>query len=564
MLLLGLAIMLFLRPDRCVAGSRSVLDLQPCQTTSTLTFGTQKATLYNLNPYINAWYVFELKQPNGVEKSYHLENSFPDHQSLELDRNDGLVLVGDSATERCVLWKTAADTTLSSATGGNRPFVELCNGKVFLRNQSAGHRTRKEWVADLLRDRVRYGESITNFIKERFFKDKYRLATKVQQQDTPDKGSEEARSPIRVSCIDGARNMTLSAPELNLMVSGEPSGGFIPGRWYAVPGYDGIYLSVVTPGLVALDSSWVKSNTIDPLDSIEASSIVYLVAFDLSVFDLRYAVGTDHPRVDWSDRVPASSRDTTMPGPDGFGTIYPLQRTGKVNPREVGEVAAAFASGFKRTHGAFKWGDLSRVNHGSHYGFMEEGVILSTLQPGLATLVVYMDGTVEMKTWDESDQPTVQYIRYARQNGVPLLEVDNETCDTVPGKLVRDWAGANWSGSESKLLRTLRAGACIQETERTSFLIYGYLSSATPSAMARVFDACHTDYAMHLDMNAPEHTYLAIYRAVGSQFIVQRLVKEMAEVDPSVGGQELPRFIGYSDNRDFFYLLRKDQGEKSQ
>jgi hypothetical protein len=37
----------------------------------------------------------------------------------------------------------------------------------------------------------------------------------------------------------------------------------------------------------------------------------------------------------------------------------------------------------------------------------------------------------------------------------------------------------------------------------------------------------------------------------------------MAEVDPPVDGQELPRYIGYSDNRDFFYLLRKADGSES-
>jgi len=45
-----------------------------------------------------------------------------------------------------------------------------------------------------------------------------------------------------------------------------------------------------------------------------------------------------------------------------------------------------------------------RVNHGSHYGFVEQGVVFSSLQPGLATLLVRNDGQVEMTTWQPDDE----------------------------------------------------------------------------------------------------------------------------------------------------------------
>jgi hypothetical protein len=75
--------------------------------------------------------------------------------------------------------------------------------------------------------------------------------------------------------------------------------------------------------------------------------------------------------------------------------------------------------------------------------------------------------------------------------------------------------------------------------------------------MALVFQAYRCKYAMLLDMNALEHTYLAVYRMQESRFQVQHLIKEMSVLDKSSKGQIAPRFIGYSDNRDFFYLLRK-------
>jgi hypothetical protein len=89
------------------------------------------------------------------------------------------------------------------------------------------------------------------------------------------------------------------------------------------------------------------------------------------------------------------------------------------------------------------------------------------------------------------------------------------------------------------------------------FLIYGYFSSATPSAMARVFAAYRCRYAMHMDMNALEHTYLAVYRRDGGRLLVQHLIQEMNVLDKTEGGQYVPRFLGYADNRDFFYLMRR-------
>jgi hypothetical protein len=124
------------------------------------------------------------------------------------------------------------------------------------------------------------------------------------------------------------------------------------------------------------------------LDAVEAAALDYMVAIDLSRFELEFALGTDHPRVGWSERVLESARDPKLPGPDGIDNTSPLIVNGIVNPPTVERVAATFAGGFKREHGAFRYGALAMQNHGSHYGFIEQGVIFSKLQPGLATLIV--------------------------------------------------------------------------------------------------------------------------------------------------------------------------------
>ncbi len=107
-------------------------------------------------------------------------------------------------------------------------------------------------------------------------------------------------------------------------------------------------------------------------------------------------------------------------------------------------------------------------------------------------------------------------------------------------------------------LRTLRAGAALQATDGRRFLIYGWFSTATPSAMARVFQAYGCRYAMQLDMNALEHTYLAVYQREGSKLLVQNLIQGMSVLDKSVRGTYVPRFLGYADDRDFFYVMKRE------
>ena len=170
------------------------------------------------------------------------------------------------------------------------------------------------------------------------------------------------------------------------------------------------------------------------------------------------------------------------------------------------------------------------------------------------------DGTFGMTTWTEEMEALLPNMRFARQNGVALINTDPETGQGVPGERVTQWGAGNWSGSAEAQLRTLRAGSCLREVEGRQFLIYAYFSTATPSGMARTFQAYGCDYAMLLDMNSQELTYMALYPQIeGDDWIeAQHLVRGMAAVDQSSRSGTIPRFVGYADNRDFFYLLRRE------
>jgi hypothetical protein len=547
---------------------RSIVELQQFRQTSSSSLessrGSQRtATLVNLNPTINAWYLLKVVAKDGSETSYHLENPEPRTQTLILDPSDpaGVELVEGEARRSCKLLADGANNPLAEASRSHAPYAPLCEGRLLLRNAVKGHLTRLEAEAEFVRNQVWGGEKVTVIIHhllEDTHRETAQLSSAADQGAGIAVGAAAEEAPLAAVVDARYADRALTPSGLGLPLE-DVHGPVRPGAWYAASGNPGVYVSVIEPQLI--DTAILESHkaTVNALDSVEASSLCYLVAFDLDRFDVGYALGTEHPSVEWSEHIQPQMRDPRLPGPDGIGTITPLVATGLISPQSAKVTVATFAGGFKRMHGAFKYGRLATINHGSHYGFMENGVVFSKLQPGLATVFVLEDGSVQMKTWDAPDDRLLAKIRYARQSGVPLVEFDNRSQSTVPGQLVNQWGPGNWSGSEDMKLRTLRAGAALQSNGKKLFLIYAVFSDATPSAMARVFQAYRCRYGMPLDMNALEHSYFALYRRSGSQLFVDYLIEGMSEVDQTASGGKVPRFLGYSDNRDFFFVTRRSQ-----
>ena len=544
---------------------KSVVELQQFRELTRLSVDSfaghpAMASLIDLNPQIGTWYLLRLETPDGHSATYHLENPSGARLRLDPSYRSGIVIErgGSESTARflCELWPAGAATPLADARDSRLAYAPLCGGMIYLRNPVEGHRTPKEAVVDLLRDHVWQGEVITVLVRDLFYQDAY-LATSSLAGSPVKPPTELPSSPVRPLVSPAAFDRLLVPVDLEIGLDGEAGGRVAVGRWYPAQDIPGIFVTTLRPDLVAPEVIEEQKGRVAALDPIESVALVYLVAFDLQRFDLGFRVGTDHPRVGWSDMVVPAVRDETLTGPDGIETIEPLVRTGMLSPMERSRVAATFTGGFKRAHGAFRWSNLATTEHGSHYGFVENGVVLSKLQPGLATVIVFDDGRVDLKTWTEQDNANLPRIRHARQNGVAILERDLGSPRVVAGSRVRDWGPGNWSGSADRKLRTLRAGLCLQEAQGKQFLVYGYFSSATPSSMARVFQAGGCRYAMLLDMNALEHTYMAVYRTQGSRLLTEHLIDGMGVVDGSRDGQALPRFVSVADNRDFFYLLRR-------
>ena len=531
------------------------------------------ATLVNLNPAIDTWYLLRIAWKDGAaEPASHLEAPKPHEAHLILDERYPAGIVVQTGNDRhpCELFGSGG--ALEQARRSKLAYVPLCEGRVYLRNPVEGHSTTLESAVDFLRDRVWGGEQVIT-VFHHLLEDRYRetgaLGTHTSASLRPKAGGAPAGQPL-AAIIDPQYADRLVIPRgmgIVLHAEGPEKDGMIPGAWYEGAN-SGTWVSIIQPDVIAPPILHSYGTIVNTLDRVEAASLCYLIAFDLDHFELGYELGTDHPRVNWSDRVAEPMKNPGLSGPDGIDSITPLASAGRIRPDAVPKTVATFVGGFKRTHGAFKFGDLARRNHGSHYGFIENGVVFSKLQPGLATVFVLDDGSVGMKTWTEMDNARLARIRHARQNGVPLVEAKDTASDgaefdegsraPVPGSLVNNWGAGNWSGSEDDKLRTMRAGLSLQTSHGKRFLIYAVFSDATPSAMARVFQSYRTNYAMLLDMNALEHTYLAVYRRSGGELAVDHLLAGMSQLDRVPSGELVPRFLGYSDNRDFFYLVRKD------
>ena len=514
-----------------------------------------RVALIDLNPAVGEWFLLAMEPEGGGQRFYHLEAPEPLAEiNLDPAFPAGLSLrARGGELVRCTLWDPAPGP-LEAARASGHTYVPLCGQLLALRNPAQGHRSTLERATDFLRDNIWGGEQITVFVRETLYQDAFLSTGELEGEGT----APSREGPPAAALDPSLHGRTLGVGDLGLPLEDAPEGRVVAGGWYPVKGAPGMFGGVMQPRLVDPAIVLGQGDRVDELDEVELSANVYLVGFQLDRFEIGFELGTDHPRVEWSERAPAAARIADLTGPDGFETIAPLVRTGQVDPDLVSKLAATMVGGFKRSHGAFKAGELARVNEGSHYGFLSHGVVLSKLQPGLATFLGFEDGTVDIRPWSAEMEADLWKIRFARQNGVPILEEDSNTRLGVPGTRLKGWAAGNWSGSADGKLRSVRGGLCIVDDAGGPFLIYAYFSSATPSAMARVFAAYGCRDAMLLDMNALEHTYMAAYLPDGASMGVHHLVHGMEVLDLERKGVLLPRFVGFPDSRDFFYVLRKE------
>ncbi|MGI8922301.1 MAG: phosphodiester glycosidase family protein [Solirubrobacteraceae bacterium] len=142
-----------------------------------------------------------------------------------------------------------------------------------------------------------------------------------------------------------------------------------------------------------------------------------------------------------------------------------------------GRLLATFNSGFK-------------LQDSGGGGFALGGRIYAPMKPGLATLLHYTDGRVDIRTWSRADQLPAA-VDFARQN-LPLI-VDQG----LPNPNLGD--GPAWGVTVHNAVRVWRSGIGV---DARGNLIYAAANNQTVASLAKILIRAGAVRAMQLDINS--------------------------------------------------------------
>ena len=551
----------------------SIIDLQVFRTSEhAVSPNGTELELINLNPNVGAWYVLRIKLPNGAGfYEFHLEvptiNGTMKRHALNLNAAG----VDINGVGRCSLWDTGNDPAQAKIAGELVPksvaFGPLCGSNLYVRQAAAVKSdgilasasdklrgTRFSWISDLAKSAPGMADKPEHVDADGAAVDRSRLG----------QNSADAPEAARVN-PDRVKNQI---PVKGTMLDVKLAGGkreVVPGEWYPTEANPGVSVSVIQPDMIdsSIMSSYSDRVKID--DKATTRSLGYLTSFDLDQVSLGYVVGANQPNQTWANPPAKINSDeeaykkeradrNKLGGPDGVGNARPLHMNGLVPPYDVKNTISSFNAGYQRYDMVMVSGALAERNQSSHWGFVQNGVVLSKLQPGLATTVVYTDGTVDMLTWPEDDSKLRARVKDARQNSMALIEgYDQSKHQSIPGIAVAGAhiGDANWAATTPRL----RSGVCLQESGGHRHLIFAYLPSAEPSTLARVFQAYDCKYAMQLDINLERVAHLPYYKHdANGGFKGTEFLNKAGENAVTGGKME---FVELNDARDFFYVMPK-------
>jgi len=301
-------------------GPGTIVELQPFRQTSSIHVRSGVATLVNLNPAIDAWYLLSV---NGSD--WHLENPKPHEAQILLDEKypSGLVIGEGNNRYPCDLFGSTP-SALEQGRASQLIYYPLCGERLYLRNPAKGRRTALESATEFLRNQVWGGEKVI-ILFHHLLEDRYRETAEFRNREQAGGSAGKtiaADLPLPALVNPANADRLIKAANLGIVLQSPDAerNGMTPGAWYPAAGdaagNPGIYVSVMQPNLIAPAIFRSAGSLVNNLDNVEASSLVYLIAFDLDRFELGFALGTEFPGVGWSDRVTGQMRDSRLPGPD--------------------------------------------------------------------------------------------------------------------------------------------------------------------------------------------------------------------------------------------------------
>jgi hypothetical protein len=195
----------------------------------------------------------------------------------------------------------------------------------------------------------------------------------------------------------------------------------------------------------------------------------------------------------------------------------------EVPPRKRQKLVATFNGGFP----------LETSNAGLIY----RGETIETMVDGIATLVEYRDGRVDVVKWEHGPEGS-PHVWFAKQNLPPII---------FAGKLNPDLGdGPEWGATVNNAIRVWRSGLGI---DRHGNLIYAAANYQTVESLAKVLQRAGAVRALELDINE-DWTSFITYRHPGA-------------VEPSNLLPEMfrsPERYLTPDERDFFAVYRRGGG----
>lgn len=195
----------------------------------------------------------------------------------------------------------------------------------------------------------------------------------------------------------------------------------------------------------------------------------------------------------------------------------------QVPPRRRRDLAATF-------NGGFKLGD-------SNDGFVAFSHTFAPLRSGLATLVGYRNGRVDVVSWHGAARPGPDVV-FARQN-LPLIIARGQLNPNLSD-------GPAWGATLGNAIRVWRSGVGV---DRRGDLIYAAATDQTVRSLARILRHAGAIRAMELDINSDWVTFNA-YARWGARD-ASKLLPDMA--------RDRTRYLT-PDDRDFFAVYRRATG----
>ncbi|MCX8501826.1 MAG: hypothetical protein ORO03_09070 [Alphaproteobacteria bacterium] len=488
--------------------------------------------LVNLNPNLGHWYLLE-RDYLGEGQFAHLE--VPSGKAIRLRlEGQALVIDGINRTAKCSLEGESNPLFIKST----QAFTASCSADVFVRHDTGGYISTGEFLTQLSKH-WQWSQSLFLNLMVRVFNRPEVFAAATPNPNPPlakpavsGDPSNDA-SPIPARLKPDYEPAPISASQLGLRLeAGSPPRH---GSWGRVQSPDGepiaaVYASVITPE--------ISASSIKIPDSDKAN-LVYLLGFDLSRTRLDYHLGASEPGLGWSRVTARTSADY---GPDGFAHIAPLRRNGIVPFWQVRNLLAVFSGGMGRDRNNYNppTPAASAKPERIFGGITQSGVLLSRLQPGLATVYGLSDGRIGIKAWQESDQSSLGPLsQFALQNGFMILD------DGAVAPMVWKRSG-NWNGNDQWPRSQVRSGLCLQKSGGKEFLLYGLFTGATPVTMAKVFLSYGCTQAMQLDSGSYATSFAELFTWDQNGGAAQALAPQ------AKGWSRNKRFISQSDSRDFF------------